>query len=122
MFSLHPMVWDEQSVPLIARRVLLMHKIQEIFKISYSEYCDHYNPSAVQNKAAFSIMNCKSGKLGCNLSVCKDCGHLEVHNNSCRNRNCPCCQGLLKELWIDARKSEVIDSPYFHVVFTLQLN
>lgn len=96
-----------------------MHKIQEIFKISYSEYCDHYNPSAVQNKAAFSIMNCKSGKLGCNLSVCKDCGHLEVHNNSCRNRNCPCCQGLLKELWIDARKSEVIDSPYFHVVFTL---
>lgn len=39
--------------------------------------------------------------------------------NSCRNRNCPNCQALLKELWIDARKAEVIDAPYFHVVFTI---
>ena len=30
----------------------------------------------------------------------------------------------MKELWIDARKAEVIDAPYFHVVFTIpaQLN
>jgi hypothetical protein len=96
-----------------------MHKIQEIFHNSYHVYCNHYNPSNVQHKAALSIMNCKSGKLGCNLSICQDCGHLEIHNNSCRNRNCPCCQAILKELWIDARKSEVIDAPYFHVVFTL---
>jgi len=96
-----------------------MHKIQEIFHASYNEYGNHYNPSNVQNKAALSIMNCKSGKLGSNFSICEDCGHLEIHNNSCRNRNCPCCQAILKELWIDARKTEVIDSPYFHAVFTL---
>lgn len=101
-----------------------MHKIQELFHASYNEYCNHYNPSEVQHKAALSIMNCKSGKLGCNISICEDCGHSEIHNNSCRNRNCPCCQAMLKELWIDARKAEVIDAPYFHVVFTLpaQLN
>jgi len=96
-----------------------MHKIQEILHLSYNEYCNHYNPSDVQRKVAFSIMNCKSGKFGCNISVYKDCGHLESHNNSYRNQNCPCCQGLLKELWIDARKPDVIDSPYLHVVFTL---
>ena len=96
-----------------------MYKIQEIFNKSYTEYCNHYNPSHVQHKAANSIMRCKSGELGCNLSRCEDCGHLEVHNNSCRNRHCPCCQAVLKELWVDARKSEVIDAPYFHVVFTL---
>jgi hypothetical protein len=96
-----------------------MHKIQELIHLSYDGYCCHYNPSDVQHKAALSIMNCKSGRLGCNLSVCDDCGHSEIHNNSCRNRNCPCCQAVLKELWIDARKAEVIDSPYFHVVFTL---
>lgn len=96
-----------------------MHKIQDIFHTSYGEYCNHYNPNDVQYKAALSIMNCKSGRLGCNFSICEDCGHLEIHNNSCRNRNCPCCQAILKELWIDARKAEVIDSPYFHVVFTL---
>lgn len=96
-----------------------MHKIQELFNLSYSEYRDHYNPSDVQHKAALSIMDCKSGRLGCNLSICDDCGHLEAHNNSCRNRNCPCCQAMTRELWIDARKAEVIDSSYFHVVFTL---
>lgn len=96
-----------------------MHKIQEIFHLGYAEYCNHFIPSEEQNKAAYAIMNCKSGKLGCNLSICEDCGHLETHYNSCRNRHCPCCQAVLKELWIDKRKSEVIDSPYFHVVFTL---
>lgn len=96
-----------------------MHKIQEVFNLSYDEYCSRFNPSTQQSKAAFSIMNCKSGKLGCNLSLCDDCGHSEIHHNSCRNRHCPCCQALLKELWIDHRKSEVIDAPYFHVVFTL---
>lgn len=96
-----------------------MHKIQEIFHLGYAEYCSHFIPSEEQNKAAYAIMNCKSGKLGCNLSFCEDCGHLETHYNSCRNRHCPCCQAILKELWIDKRKSEVIDAPYFHVVFTL---
>lgn len=96
-----------------------MYKIQEIFNKSYKDYCNRYNPTNNQQKVAHSIMNCKSGQLGCNISRCEDCGHLEVHNNSCRNRHCPCCQAVLKELWIDSRKSEVIDAPYFHVVFTL---
>ena len=75
--------------------------------------------SGVQEKAATAILNCKSGSLGCNISQCTDCGHMEFHNNSCRNRNCPNCQAILKEIWIDKRRAEVIDSPYFHVVFTV---
>lgn len=96
-----------------------MHKIQQIFDYSYSDYCSSYQPSDAQAKAAYAIMACKSGTLGCNISTCEECGHVETHNNSCRNRSCPCCQAVLKELWIDARKSEVIDAPYFHLVFTL---
>ena len=64
-------------------------------------------------------MNCKSGSLGSSISQCTDCGHTEFHHNSCRNRNCPNCQAVLKEVWIDKRRAEVIDSSYFHVVFTL---
>jgi hypothetical protein len=94
-------------------------KIQQIFHHAWSDYCSSYNPTSVQVKAAYSIMNCKSGKLGCNISICDDCGYTDFHNNSCRNRNCPGCQAVLKELWIDKRKSEVIDTPYFHVVFTI---
>lgn len=71
------------------------------------------------NKVANAIMRCKTGALGYNVSACDECGHVEVHNNSCRNRNCPNCQAIPKELWVDARKSEVIDAPYFHVIFTV---
>lgn len=94
-------------------------KIQQIFDYGWDDYSSSFNPSTIQQKAAFSISACKSGSLGCNISQCEDCGHVEIHNNSCRNRNCPNCQAILKEVWIDARKSEVIDTPYFHVVFTV---
>ena len=101
------------------------YKIRQIFERSYQNYsAQNQYQSDVQWKAAHSILNCKSGRLGVNLTQCKDCGHVEIHNNSCRNRNCPNCQAVLKEFWVDKRKAEVIDTPYFHVVFTLphQLN
>ena len=96
------------------------YKIQDIFRFSYKDFCGHdHFQSNVQVKAATALMKCKSGSLGCNVSQCDDCGYTELHNNSCRNRNCPNCQAVLKEVWVDKRRSEVIDSPYFHVVFTL---
>ena len=95
-------------------------KIQQIWLHSYQDLLfSGYLLSDVQKKASRAILNCKSGKLGVNISLCPDCGHIEIHNNSCRNRNCPCCQAVQKELWVDKRKAEVIDAPYFHVVFTL---
>lgn len=94
--------------------------IQEIFLRSYDAFCQN-SPcqSDVQKKSASAITKCKSGSLGCNISICEECGHTEIHHNSCRNRSCPNCQAVLKEVWVDKRRSEVIDSPYFHVVFTL---
>ena len=94
--------------------------IRQIWELSYADYCNsgHFQ-SEVQRKASRAIMNCKTGRLGVNVSVCPDCGHTEFYNNSCRDRNCPSCQAVKKELWVDARRSEVISAPYFHVVFTL---
>ncbi len=96
------------------------YNIRQIFEASYVNYSSKTSyQSDAQRKTAHDILNCKSGKLGCNVSQCSDCGHIEFHNNSCRNRNCPNCQAVLKEVWADKRRAEVIDSPYFHVVFTL---
>lgn len=96
------------------------YPIQQIFEFAYDRYCQggRYQ-SDVQHKAALSILDCKSGRLGVNVSQCQDCSHTDFHNNSCRNRNCPNCQAIQKELWVDKRRAEVIDSPYFHVVFTI---
>lgn len=95
-------------------------KIQQIWKESYPDFeRSGIVQSFVQKKASRAILNCKTGNLGINISQCPDCGHMEFHNNSCRNRNCPNCQAVNKEIWVDRRRAEVIDAPYFHVVFTL---
>lgn len=94
-------------------------KIQQVWNDSYADFSEHHPESPEQVKTSHAILNCKTGMLGATISQCADCGHIEYHNNSCRNRNCPNCQAVKKELWVDKRRAEVIDSPYFHVVFTL---
>ena len=94
--------------------------IQQVWDFSY----DAFNSSGLfqsdaQKKAALAIRDCKSGSLGVNISQCPDCGYTEFHNNSCRNRSCPNCQAVNQEIWVDKRRAEVIDTSYFHVVFTL---
>ena len=54
-----------------------------------------------------------------NVSVCEDCGAVQIHYNSCCNRCCPMCQAVPKEMWMDARREDVLDAPYFHLVFTV---
>ena len=94
-------------------------KIQQIFQSSWDPYRKNHHVTEEQSRAALSIISCKTGALGFNMSVCEECGHEEIRNNSCRNRHCPNCQAVMKELWMDARRSEVIDGAYFHVVFTV---
>jgi len=93
--------------------------IQDVFDRFYPDYEKSHALSAPQRKAAFHIMNCKTGAFGFNTSVCEDCGHISVHYNSCRDRCCPMCQEFPKEKWVDARREDILDAPYFHVVFTV---
>lgn len=110
------------------RSVLLIRKegpmndsaIQMVFRNSYDSFCKNgCFQSEVQKKAATAILACKTGDLGYHVSRCSDCGYTRLRNNSCRNRSCPNCRAVDKEIWVDKRRAEVIDAPYFHVVFTL---
>lgn len=93
--------------------------VKDIFLRFYPDYMEEYNPSPRQAKTATHIMNCKTGAYGSNISTCEECGSIHYHHNSCRDRGCPMCQELPKERWIDHQKEDLLDSPYFHVVFTL---
>ena len=93
--------------------------VQDIFHRFYPAYLDQYSPSPVHAKVAHNIMNCKTGAYGANVCVCEDCGFVQIHYNSCRNRCCPMCQAVPKEMWMDARREDVLDAPYFHLVFTV---
>ena len=93
--------------------------IQDVFNRFYPDYEKTHELSAAQQKAVYHIMNCKTGAFGVNVSVCMDCGCISVHYNSCRDRCCPMCQEFPREKWVDARREDILDAPYFHVVFTV---
>jgi len=66
-----------------------------------------------------ALRRCRTAELGGHVDACTECGTVRVSYNSCRNRHCPKCQGNKREKWIEARNSELLAVPYFHVVFTL---
>src|SRR5512133_3104069 len=72
-----------------------------------------------QLKVMSAIESCRTVALGGHVMRCEDCLHTQIAYNSCRNRHCPKCQGSQALAWMKQRKSELLDVPYFHVVFTL---
>src|SRR3979411_682538 len=70
-------------------------------------------------KVMSAIEMCRTVALGGHVMRCEDCLHTQIAYNSCRNRHCPKCQGSQALAWMKQRKSELLDVPYFHVVFTL---
>jgi len=77
------------------------------------------NSDTQQAKASKDIMNCKTDALGGHVYECGECGNTMISYNSCRNRHCPLCQGVNKAVWVDNRTKDIINAPYFHVVFTM---
>ncbi len=75
--------------------------------------------SSTQRRVMRAITACRTAALGGHLEACDECGHKRISYNSCRNRHCTKCQSLARAQWIEDRKSELLDCPYFHVVFTL---
>jgi hypothetical protein len=72
-----------------------------------------------QLKVMSAIESCRTVALGGHVMRCEDCSHTQIAYNSCRNRHCPKCQGSQALAWMKQRNSELLDVPYFHVVFTL---
>ena len=93
--------------------------VQDLFRDSFHEYKKTYKPSLDQAKTARDLINCKTSALGGRTYECDSCKHRQVSYNSCRNRHCTQCQGVNKDIWVDKRKQDILNAPYFHVVFTM---
>jgi len=72
-----------------------------------------------QLKVMSAIERCRTAALGGHVERCEDCAHEFVAYNSCRNRHCPKCQGAAARDWLAARQAELLDVPYYHVVFSV---
>lgn len=96
-----------------------MNELGDIFRQYGEEYRENHKLSIPTLKVMSAIENCRTAKLGAHADVCEDCGNVRVSYNSCRNRHCPKCQALPRERWVQARIDDLLDIPYFHVVFTI---
>ncbi len=96
-------------------------EVQDIFRDHGPGYCRAHagHLSLGQLKAMSAIERCRTAELGGHLAACEDCGHNHIAYNSCRNRHCPKCQGQAAKDWLAARQAELLEVPYFHLVFTL---
>ena len=71
--------------------------IQDVFHRFYPSFKSTHSISPAQRKAAYHIMNCKTGAFGVNVSVCGDCGCISVHYNSCRDNAVLCVRSFQKK-------------------------
>ncbi len=87
------------------------------------KYGDQYRSTAkvpVHHLRVLSaIERCRTAELGGHITVCTDCGSSKISYNSCRNRHCPKCGGLARELWIEDRRRELLPVRYQHIVLTI---
>jgi hypothetical protein len=75
--------------------------------------------STAQRRVMSAIEVCRTAALGGHVEQCDHCDHQLICYNSCRDRHCPKCQSLARAAWIEQRHAELLDTEYFHVVFTL---
>lgn len=96
-----------------------MTEVQDVFAAYGRDYRQNHNLPLSHLKAMSAIERCRTAELGGHVDVCDECGAARISYNSCRNRHCPKCQALTKERWIDARKADLLNVGYFHIVFTM---
>jgi hypothetical protein len=96
-------------------------EVADVFRDYGDAFLDRYGGtlSPEQRRVLGDIAACRTAALGGHVEECDHCGHQQIAYNSCRNRHCPKCQASAAAQWMEARKSELLPIPYFHVVFTL---
>lgn len=67
------------------------------------------------------IASCHTAKLGYHSYQCSEdsCKQQQTLYHSCGNRHCPFCGSLKTMDWINDRRTELLPTAYYHVVFTL---
>ena len=95
------------------------YEMQDIFRLYGDDYIARHQLNSMQLKAIRDISICRTSAMGYNAKECGGCKNIEFAYNSCRNRNCPKCQGDKRYDWIEKQLKTTLDTPYYHTVFTV---
>jgi hypothetical protein len=97
-------------------------EVADIVRAKGRQYLEHYQSrvSYQQLKAFRAVERCRTAALGGHKDKCVNCQYEAPHSyNSCRSRCCPKCQAQERRRWLQAQQRDLLNTNYFHVVFTV---
>jgi hypothetical protein len=93
--------------------------VQQIFNDHFEDYRKGRILDARQWRAAWDIMTCRTPEKGYHVDECPNGDYRVILPNSCKNRSCPQCGSTETQLWLERKRSQALDCPYFHTVITI---
>lgn len=93
--------------------------VQIIFNEHFAEYEKQNRLHTRERYAAWSIMTCRTPAQGYHINACPNGDYSAIFFNSCKHRSCPQCGATDTERWLERRRAQALDCPYFHIVFTI---
>lgn len=96
-----------------------VYELAQIVRDYGEDFAQNFQVLKQHQRVLRAIKICRTAELGGHVDRCNGCGHERIAYNSCRNRHCPKCQTTNRERWVLARKEDLLDCSYFHVVFTI---
>lgn len=98
-----------------------MPELADIFRRYGTEYITRFGENMLPShrRATRDIVDCRTEVLGGHVVKCDHCQAVDYAYHSCKNRACPKCHGNDTQRWLEKRRGEILETVYFHVVFTL---
>jgi hypothetical protein len=93
--------------------------VQKIFNDHFDQYRYNTILSLREHRAAWSIMTCRTEDQGYHIDACPNDDYQQLVFNSCKHRACPQCGAIDTQLWLERRKAQALDCPYYHITFTI---
>jgi len=96
-------------------------ELAEVFRTFGPAYLERFGERMPQShrRALVDLVACRTEVMGGHLAQCDQCGHQHYSYHSCCNRHCPKCRINDTVAWLEQRRSELLPTTYYHLVFTL---
>ena len=95
------------------------YEIADVINLFGHEYVQKFKPNTWKLRVLNALRICRTAALGGHKQECTDCGYIRYNYNSCKNRHCPKCQLSKQAFWVEDISEKIIDTKYFHIVFTI---
>lgn len=98
-----------------------MPELADVVRRHGERYLENHGSAMLPShrRALRDILACRTPAMGGHVLECERCGKRHHVYHSCKNRSCPKCQAQDTRAWIDKRQGELLNTTYFHVVFTV---